>query len=103
MSSGISIGSSVQSPSFSGNAMNKQTFGAAVVSGTLDTLNSRSGPASGDITDKQSMGAAVVSKSLDYLNSGSGSKGAANSDYQFQKDVLAAGVLGKGGMVNGKV
>ena len=38
--------------------------------------------------DKQTFGAAVVSKTLDYMNSGSGSGGHANSDYDFQTSVL---------------
>lgn len=103
MSSDMSISSSgVQGASFSDNQMDKKTFGAAVVSGTLDAMNSRSGSNFGGITDKQSFGAAVVSGTLDTMNSGS-MGGSKNTDYEFQKDVLAAGMLGKGGMVNGKV
>lgn len=90
MSSDISIG--------------KQVFGAEVVSKTLDYLNkSDSSGGFGAVTDKQTFVAAVVSGTLNAMNSGSLGGGGNSSDYGFQKDVLAAGALGKGGMVNGKV
>lgn len=84
-------------------SIGKQVFGAEVVSKTLDYMNnSGSSARAGAITDKQSFGAAVVSGTLDTMNSGA-MGGGKNNDYEFQKDVLAAGMIGKGGMVNGKV
>ena len=50
-------------------------------------------------TDKQTFGAAVVSKTLDYMNSGSGSSSASNDmsqTYQLSKDVLGAYASGIG-------
>jgi len=52
--------------------------------------------------DKQTFGAAVVSKTLDYMNSG-GLGGGNNSDYDFQTKVLEGGLAAKGLMVNDKV
>ena len=45
------------------------------------------------ISDKQLFGAAVVSGTLDKMNEDNFGK--TNSDYDFQKSVLAAGGLGK--------
>ena len=54
-------------------------------------------------TDKQTFGAAVVSKTLDYMNSGS-SGSSASSDmsqtYQFSKDVLGAYTSGIGSIAD---
>ena len=56
--------------------------------------------------DKQTFGAAVVSKTLDYMNSGS-SGSSASSDmsqtYQFSKDVLGAYASGIGTLADADV
>lgn len=52
---------------------------------------------------KDTTGAMVVKQTMDNLNSpmpGQGRPGEVNPDYQFQKDVLMAGVVGKGGSLN---
>jgi hypothetical protein len=52
-------------------------------------------------TDKQTFGAQVVSKTLDYMNSGSAGGAGKNPDYDFQNKVLAAGMAnGKGTSIN---
>lgn len=98
--------------SASSGVWDSQTFGAAVVSRTLDTMN---GVASSSMQaapwDKQTFGAAVVSKTLDYMNSpgfggtgGSGStgwSGSMSNDYEFQKSVLGAAYSGKGALFDG--
>ena len=53
--------------------------------------------------DRQTFGAAVVSKTLDYMNSGSGSSGSLNSDYDFQKSVLGSYASGIGKLVDDTV
>lgn len=84
-------------------SMNKQAFGAAVVSKTLDTLNT-AGP-SAVPTDKQSFGAAVVSKTMDYMNSGPGTSGTKDMSqtYDFVKDVLSAHATGRGALADLKI
>lgn len=88
-----------------------QTFGAAVVSKTLDTMNGvASSPLQAAPWDKQTFGAAVVGKTLDYMNApglggtgGTGSKGWSGSmsaDYDFQKSVLGAAYSGAGALVD---
>lgn len=73
--------------------MDKQTFGAAVVSETLDTMNG-SGSSYAPV-DKASADASLVNKTLDYMNSGSSNSdsGMAQS-YDFQTDVLGAYAMG---------
>ncbi|EGY24062.1 hypothetical protein DA2_3713 [Desulfovibrio sp. A2] len=89
-----------------------QTFGAAVVSRTLDTMNGVSSSSMQAAPwDKQTFGAAVVSKTLDYMNSpglgGSGNSGSSgwsgsmSADYDFQKSVLGAAYSGKGVLFDG--
>ncbi len=81
--------------------MDGQTFGAAVVSKTLDTMNNVSfSPAP---TDASTFGAAVVSKTLDYMNSGSlggnasfGASSGMDSSFDFQMSVLSPAYTGKG-------
>jgi hypothetical protein len=76
----------------------QQTFGAAVVSETLDIMNDTgSTPAP---VDKESAEAAIVSKTLDYMNSGSNSGDSAGmaQSYDFQTDVL--GAYAKGNLIN---
>ena len=90
-------------------AMSRQTFGAQVVSKTLDFMNNSGGSgggfsASGGFApvDKQTFGAGVVSKTLDNMNSGSGFGGSGGfggsvgSDFDFQTSVLGAAFAGKG-------
>lgn len=77
-----------------GGITDRQTFGAAVVSKTLDYMNgASSGPAP---FDKQTFGAAVVSKTLDYMNSSSFGGHKNGSDYDFQTSVLGAVYAGRG-------
>lgn len=69
----------------------QQTFGAAVVSKTLDYMH---GQASTEAVgmDKGTFGAAVVGKTLDYMNAGSNQE--ANNLYSFQKDVVQGYLTG---------
>jgi len=79
----------------SASAFDRDTFGAAVVSETLDIMNgSRRGSALP--VDGESAGAAVVSKTLDYMNSGSssGDPSGMSQSYNFQMDVLGADAMG---------
>lgn len=76
--------------------MDYQTFGAAVVSKTLDYMNSSPSAMSFAPTDKQTFGAAVVSKTLDYMNSGSFGGLSPSNDFDFQTSVLSAVYTGKG-------
>jgi hypothetical protein len=80
--------------------MNRQTFGAQVVTKTLDTMNN-AGPSMAP-TDKQSFGAAVVSKTMDYMNSepGKSSMSDMSQTYGFAKDVLGAYATGRGALAD---
>ncbi|NJB69396.1 hypothetical protein GGQ74_003098 [Desulfobaculum xiamenense] len=92
--SSFSIGSASASPFVS-----KNTFGAAVVTKTIDTMN-QSGTASANAlapTDKTTFGAQVVSKTLDYMNQGA-LGGKSDHSYDFQKSVLGAAYSGKGSL-----
>lgn len=73
----------------------QQTFGAAVVSETLDYMND-SGSSYAPV-DKTSAEASLVSKTFDYMNSGSSSsdKSGMAQSYDFQTDVLGAHAKGK--------
>lgn len=53
-------------------------------------------------TDKQTFGAAVVSKTLDYMNSGSHASASSDMSqtYQFSKDVLGAYTSGIGSLAD---
>lgn len=84
--------------------MDKQTFGAAVVTSTLDILNGQgsSGMASAPM-DKQTFGAAVVSKTLDYMNAGQGHDNGMAQSYDFQKSVLGGHAAAIGALANIKV
>lgn len=78
----------------------QQTFGAAVVSKTMDYMNNSGGGSGFAPVDKASTGGALVSKTLDYMNSGSSSgdsTGMAQS-YDFQTSVL--GAHAKGSIIN---
>lgn len=83
--------------------MNRQTFGAQVVTKTLDTMNN-AGPSAAP-TDKQSFGAAVVSKTMEYMNSDPDKSGMndMSQTYDFTKDVLGAYVTGRGALADLKV
>ncbi len=93
------------------SAMSRETFGAQVVSKTLDFMNNSGGSgggfgASGGFApmDKQTFGAGVVSKTLNNMNSGNGFGGSGSngfggsvgSDFGFQTSVLGAAFAGKG-------
>jgi hypothetical protein len=70
------------------SAYDRQTFGAQVVSATLDTMNNQGPGNSFAITDKESFGAAVVGKTLDYMNAGSSPSSDMAQTYDFNKSVL---------------
>ena len=70
------------------SAYDKSTFGAQVVSATLDTMNGQNPGNSFAITDKESFGAAVVSKTLDYMNSGNSHGSDMAQTYDFNKAIL---------------
>ncbi len=78
----------------------QQTFGAAVVSETLDIMNNSGSGSSMAPVDRASAEGALVSKTLDYMNSGSssGDKTGMAQSYDFQTDVL--GAYAKGSIVN---
>lgn len=78
----------------------QQTFGAAVVSETLDIMNDSGSGASLAPVDKSSAEASLVSKTLDYMNTGSssGDKTGMAQSYDFQTDVL--GAYAKGSIIN---
>lgn len=78
----------------------KQTYGAQLVTATLDRMNGQGPGGNYAITDKQSFGAAVVSKTLDYMNSGSNSSSEMAQNYSFGKDILAGYTFGKGGFAD---
>lgn len=96
----MEIGSSTNNMTMALQAMNQESFGAQVVTGTLDTMNGQNGGNDPVITDKQSFGAAVVSKTLDYMNSGDMGDRGMHSGYDFQASVLGAHYSGKGTQVN---
>lgn len=50
--------------------------------------------------DSQTFGAQVVTKTLDYMNSDTQFGSSQNADYDFQKSVLSAAYTGKGGFAN---
>ena len=68
----------------------QQTFGAAVVSKTLDYMNKSSSP---ELIpgDKESFDAAVVTKTLDFMNA---KDNLMTDSYSFQKDVLQGHLTG---------
>jgi hypothetical protein len=72
------------------SVFDRQTFGAAVVSETLDTMNGRG--SSLLPVDKASAEGALVSKTLDYMNPGSmaGNQSGMNQTYDLSKNVLGA-------------
>ncbi|QGY41541.1 hypothetical protein GM415_15905 [Pseudodesulfovibrio cashew] len=78
----------------------QQTFGAAVVSETLDIMNNTGSGSTPAPVDKESAEAAVVATTLNYMNSGSSSSDPAGmaQSYDFQTDVL--GAYAKGNLVN---
>lgn len=54
--------------------------------------------------DKQTFGAQVVTKTLDYMNSNqSGGGGSTSTDYDFQKSVLDSAYGASGALVNSKI
>ncbi|MFH1033719.1 MAG: hypothetical protein V1806_04365 [Pseudomonadota bacterium] len=98
----MQISSIFGSSSSTSSYEDKQTFGAQVVSSTLDMMNN-SGDSQdlGSITDKKTFGAAVVSKTMDYLNNKKdSSSGASGSLYELNKNVLGSYYGGTGGITN---
>ena len=80
------------------NAQSAEIAGG-IVTKTLDTFNAVDSSTEGFApTDKQTFGAAVVSKTLDIMNSGSHSSAAKDMSqtYQTSKDVLGAYASGIG-------
>jgi len=82
------------------SAFDSGTFGAQVVSATLDTMNGQGSNNNYAITDKDSFGAAVVSKTFDYMNSGNDSGSDMNQTYDFSKNVLGGYLAGKGSIAD---
>lgn len=72
----------------------KQTFGAAVVTKTLDYMNNSASSAIQPF-DKETSDASLVTKTLDYMNSDSLQQQNQNG-YSFQKDVLGSHYSGAG-------
>ncbi|TVM17398.1 hypothetical protein DPQ33_09490 [Oceanidesulfovibrio indonesiensis] len=73
----------------------RQTFGAAVVSETLNTMNNANRNqfmGAGAPVDKQTFGAAVVSQTLNTMNFGSpsGSMDPVSQSYDFNQQVLGS-------------
>ncbi len=85
------------------SGVDRQMFGAQVVSKTMDYLNNSSSPGFAPMgaTDKQTFGAQVVSKTMEYMNTGGGRDASGMSaTYSFNKDVLGAYATGKGALAN---
>ncbi len=82
------------------SAFDRETFGAQVVSATLDTMNGQGFGNNYAITDRESFGAAVVSKTLDYMNSGNSYGSDMNQTYDFSKSVLGGYMAGKGAIAD---
>ncbi|BCS86866.1 hypothetical protein [Pseudodesulfovibrio sediminis] len=74
----------------------QETFGAAVVSKTLDYMNNSGSGSSPAPVDQASAEASLVSKTLDYMNPGSSSddKTGMAQSYDFQTSVLGAHAKG---------
>jgi len=87
---------SINSIGGASSAYDSSTFGAQVVSTTLDYMNGQGSGNNYAITDQQSFGAAVVSKTLDYMNSGSNIGSDMNQTYDFSKSVLSGYMADKG-------
>lgn len=81
----------------------RETFGAAVVSTTLDYMNDSGSSTSFAPVDKTSAEASLVSKTLDYMNSGpsSGDTAGMSQSYDFQTSVL--GAYAKGSIINNMI
>jgi hypothetical protein len=87
---------SIDSIGGASSAYDRSTFGAQVVSTTLDYMNGQGSGNSYAITDQQSFGAAVVSKTFDYMNSGNNYGSDMNQTYDFNKSVLSGYMADKG-------
>ncbi len=84
-----------------GSVGGMSTFGAEVVSSTLDTMNNSSGLTFAPV-DNQTFGASVVTKTVDYMNQNQNGFGG-DADFEFQKDVLSAAMFSKGAVKSTKV
>lgn len=82
--------------------LDRQTFGAAVVSKTLDYMNQQGMSSQAMPVDKQTFGAALVTKTMDYMNSPMFGSSTGNADYDFQTTVLSGHVMA-GALANFKV
>jgi len=69
--------------------LDRETFGAEVVSKTLDVMNGTTGQGSPAPVDKETFGAAVVGKTLDVMNAGGAGQAGMSQTYEFAKDVLS--------------
>lgn len=86
--------------------MDRQMFGAQVVSKTMDYMNNQSGSSSPGPVDGQTFGAAVVNKTMDYMNSGGNNAGGMsdmNQTYDFTKSVLSGYANGRGALADFQV
>ncbi len=98
----MQIGSIFGSGSSTSGYGDKQTFGAQVVSSTLDIMNN-SGDSQdlGGIGDKKTFGAAVVTKTLGYMhNNKGGGQGSSSNLFNVNQSVLGAYYGGTGGITN---
>jgi len=95
-------GSLAETLSGTSSPTDKQSFGAQVVSSTLDTMNGQGGAGTEatSITDKASFGAAVVTKTLDYMNSGSSHGSELAQNYDFSKNILSSYTANTGGVTD---
>ena len=86
-----------------GIGFDSQTFGAQVVTKTMDYMNGTNfgsnmgGASSLAPMDKQTFGASVVTQTLDTMNQPMGDM---NNSYDFQTQVLGAYTMGKGTIVD---
>lgn len=82
--------------------LDRQLFGAEVVSKTLNNLNGDFGSSSMSPVDRQSFGAAVVDNTLKLMNSGTGASnmGGMSQTYNFAKDVLGGYMSGVGALTD---
>lgn len=80
----------------------RQTFGAQVVSSTLNLINNTDDDQNlSGVTDKKTFGAAVVSKTLSFMNKKkSGGLGGSNSLFNLNQNVLSAHYANKGNIFN---
>jgi hypothetical protein len=76
----------------------RETFGAAVVAKTMDSMHGQSAPEAKPF-DRETFGAAVVATTIDYMNTDAGCCRHDNS-YGFQMDVLMLAYTGQGTLLD---